>query len=213
MNSDLRLSQLLCSRLCHDLAGAAGAVSAGIELLNEDQNNISAPLELMEKSAEQITRRLTFFRLAFGSAGGEDSPMSGEDLRELVEAYLAEKKIQITWNTLRFEGTAPALQSLSGKLLANLMLIANDCLPRGGHIQAHAAPLDRGMGIAVEARGVNVRVSEDLNRALNAETVGDFLTARNVHAYFAKELAKAGGGALEVAESSETVQIACVLVK
>lgn len=213
MNSDLRLSQLLCSRLCHDLAGAAGAISAGIELLNEDHNNITAPLELMEKSAEQITRRLTFFRVAFGSAGGADSPYSAEHMRLLIEAYLAEKKIQITWQALRFEGAELAQQSLSGKLLANLMLIANDCLPRGGHIQAHVAPLDSGVGIAVEARGVNARLTEDLKLALNAEAVGEFLTARNVHAYFAKQLAHSGGGALEIAELSEIVQIACILGK
>ena len=66
MSADLNLSQLLSSRICHDLVGAAGAINAGIELICEDPGEIDAPLGLMAASAAQVTRRLSFFRIAFG---------------------------------------------------------------------------------------------------------------------------------------------------
>ena len=35
MTIDLRLADLVASRLCHDLVGPAGAVAAGLELLEQ----------------------------------------------------------------------------------------------------------------------------------------------------------------------------------
>ena len=98
MSEDLHLSQLLSSRICHDLVGAAGAINAGIELINEDPVDIESPLSLMATSAMQITRRLSFFRIAFGSAGGPDSPITVKEIQKLSEEYLAEKKITLSWS-------------------------------------------------------------------------------------------------------------------
>ena len=72
MSNDLRLAQLLCSRLCHDLVGPAGAVNAGLELAEEGEMDGDA-LELVTSSAAEVTRRLAFFRIAFGAAGGKAS--------------------------------------------------------------------------------------------------------------------------------------------
>ena len=68
MTSDIHLAQLLCSRLCHDLVGPAGAVNAGLELA-EDGDLDGDALDLVTSSAAEITRRLAFFRIAFGAAG------------------------------------------------------------------------------------------------------------------------------------------------
>ena len=70
MKIDVVVSQLLCSRLCHDLVGPSGGINAGIELMAEDGSDGSA-LHLIGKSAEQMSRCLAFFRIAFGFASGE----------------------------------------------------------------------------------------------------------------------------------------------
>ena len=85
MSADLNLSQLLSSRICHDLIGVAGAINAGIELIGEDPSEIEAPLGLMAASALQVTRRLSFFRIAFGSAGAVDSPITAGEIQNLSE--------------------------------------------------------------------------------------------------------------------------------
>ena len=40
VETDLELAQLLCTRLCHDLAGSIGAVAAGVELIGGDHTQI-----------------------------------------------------------------------------------------------------------------------------------------------------------------------------
>ena len=99
MSNDLRLAQLLCSRLCHDLVGPAGAVNAGLELAEEGEMDGDA-LELVTSSAAEVTRRLAFFRIAFGAAGGKASAvgtLSLNEARELAEEMLAGGKATVTW--------------------------------------------------------------------------------------------------------------------
>lgn len=212
MSNDLHLSQLLSSRICHDLVGAAGAINAGIELIGEDPSDIDAPLDLMAISAGQVTRRLSFFRIAFGSAGGADSPTGREEIRKLSEEYLADKKIRLSWSSLDFENNGPHLHSLCGKALLNLILISSDCLPRGGDVRAHVGPLDNGIGIAIEATGVGANFPENLKNAVKTLEFSDKLSVRNIHAYVACQLVSVGNGTIEFAEADNSVQIGCMLV-
>src|SRR3546814_5580031 len=56
---DLRILELVCSRLCHDLVGPVGAVNNGIELLEEfDPSMADDVLPLLRNSARQAWRRL-----------------------------------------------------------------------------------------------------------------------------------------------------------
>ncbi len=211
MSEDLHLSQLLSSRICHDLVGAAGAINAGIELINEDPVDIESPLSLMATSAMQITRRLSFFRIAFGSAGGPDSPITVKEIQKLSEEYLAEKKITLSWSALDFTNNGKFLNSLCGKILLNLFLISSNFLPRGGKVLAHVAPLDNGVGIAIEAKGVGANFPKYLKDAIKTTEFSNILSVRNVHAYVACRLVNSGNGEIEFAEADGSVKIGCVV--
>ena len=51
---DLRVMELLASRLCHELVGPVGAVSNGMELLSDQEFGMADDaLELATKSAAQ----------------------------------------------------------------------------------------------------------------------------------------------------------------
>ena len=67
----LDLAALLCSRVCHDLISPVGAIVNGIEVMEEDKNEETKTfaLELIKKSAYQLSAKLQFCRLAFGAAG------------------------------------------------------------------------------------------------------------------------------------------------
>jgi len=212
MSADLNLSQLLSSRICHDLVGVAGAINAGIELICEDPSEIDAPLGLMAASAEQVTRRLSFFRIAFGSSGRVDSPINAEEIKKLSEEYLGDKKIRLSWSALDFINNGPFLHSLCGKILLNLFLISSDCLPRGGEVQAHVAPLGNGVGIAIEAKGVGANFPENIKNAIKTSEFTDIVSVRNVHAYVACRLVDAGNGKIEFSEIDSCVKISCIVV-
>ena len=64
MDASIRIAQLLCSRLCHDLAGPAGAVNAGVEFLNDGGGEASEAAGLALQAAHQMSRRLEFYRAA-----------------------------------------------------------------------------------------------------------------------------------------------------
>jgi histidine phosphotransferase ChpT len=211
MSENLHLSQLLSSRICHDLVGVAGAINAGIELIGEDPTDIKAPLDLMAASAVQVTRRLSFFRIAFGSAGGVDSPITDGEIQKLSEEYLADKKIQLNWSALDFTNNGTLLNSLCGKILLNLFLVSSDCLPRGGEVRAHVAPLDNGIGIAIEAMGVGANFPENIKSALKTTEVANTLTVRNVHAYVACQLVNEGNGKVEFSETDDSVKFGCIV--
>ena len=76
LSVDLRVLELVCSRICHDLVSPVGAVNNGIELIREmaDDDAPSSGLEsealaLIAHSAEQGSRRLRVLRIAYGAAG------------------------------------------------------------------------------------------------------------------------------------------------
>ena len=212
ISEDLKLSQLLSSRICHDLVGAAGAINAGIELISEDFSEIEAPLGLMAASAAQVTRRLSFFRIAFGSAGGADSPVTVEEIKKLSEEYLRDKKIRLTCSASDVTNNGQLLYSLCGKILLNLFLISSDCLPRGGEVLAHIAPLDNGIGLVIEAKGVGANFPESIKNAIKTLDFTDIVTVRNVHAYVACKLVGAGNGKIEFSEIDSCVKIGCIVV-
>ena len=212
MSFDFRMSQLLCSRLCHDLVGAASAVNAGIELLSEDQSDVSGPLDLMQKSATQLTERLSFYRVVFGSAGGADGPLAAEDIKNLAGQFLAEKKIAVSWGQIDFTGCTPSDHSDGTKLLLLMTIMASDCLPRGGSATLHAAKMAEGLGLAIEAFGTGVRVADSFSTALEAPHYVDHLSARNIHIAFAQHIAAAHNAKIEFSHSDQGVQLACLLV-
>src|SRR5437870_3911345 len=67
MSDGLKLAELLCTRLCHDLTGPIGAVNNGAEFLSEEGFNLqSQAVELITSSAFSAVSRLQFYRMAYG---------------------------------------------------------------------------------------------------------------------------------------------------
>ena len=66
----IKIANLMCSRLCHDLISPVGAVSSAVELLQEEIGGVDPEvLGLMSRSAQESTAKLAFFRAAFGDGG------------------------------------------------------------------------------------------------------------------------------------------------
>lgn len=82
----LLLTQLLCTRLCHDLAGPVGAVAAGVELAGSDPTQMDEEtLGLIGSSSAAASRKLKFLR---GALGIPAAAASAGGLQPIVEGYL-----------------------------------------------------------------------------------------------------------------------------
>ncbi len=61
-----QISELICTRISHDLIGNIGAVANAVELLDDDPESVSDVKPILEISSKVLSSRLKFFRLAFG---------------------------------------------------------------------------------------------------------------------------------------------------
>lgn len=207
---DLRIAQLLCSRLCHDLIGPVGAVNSGIELLAEETALAGDALALVAQSGQQVARRLAYFRIAFGLGGG-GGPRAVAEARELALSSLAGGRLDFDWPA---EATACAEGRVAAdgvKLLLNLVLLAVDCLPRGGRVAVRAAPMDGGVGVALTAAGQGARLRDGMAQAMAVDAPGAALSAHTVIGGFAQSLARSLGSAVEVHEGADAVRLAALL--
>jgi histidine phosphotransferase ChpT len=181
-----RLAELLCARLCHDLAGAVGAVSAGAELLAEE--GTASPLaaeavDLLADSAASMAARLRFLRLTLGPA----SASSPNEARGLALAFLEKGFPQGEWRLDWPAEQAAAKSPDQAKLLLNLICLAQDCLPRGGviSVRPHEAVL-------VAARGETLNAGESV-LGLAADDLADLGPRAGQGAYAAFLAVRLGG--------------------
>src|SRR3954454_25339494 len=61
----LRLAELLCARLCHDLSGPLGALVGILEIAREEQPE-GETLALADETANELVQRLRLLRAAWG---------------------------------------------------------------------------------------------------------------------------------------------------
>lgn len=187
--SDLDLSALLCSRVCHDIISPVGAINTGLELLKEeeDEEMRTEALNLVMKSAAQASAKLQFCRIAFGAAGSEGSQIDMGEAGEKAKAFVGEEKIKLEWNAPR--ENRPKAQV---KLLLNMLLMAMAGIPRGGTVTADV----KGNVFLVRAQGDRAKVPEAISKVLDGTADPAELDARLVQPYYARRLAKHAGLAL-----------------
>ncbi|GAB6053391.1 histidine phosphotransferase family protein [Magnetospira thiophila] len=205
---DLKVTELVCSRLCHDLISPVGAVNSGIELLEEGDIALrEEALGLVGRSGDMAARRLSFYRLAFGFAGSAEGTHSLTDIRKLAEGLLSDGKVELDW-----PGGEGSVSRGGARLMLNMIQLASDCLPSGGKVSVQFGFLEEGLGVAISARGNKARLRDDLKLAMSAEATLDDLTARNVQGYFAQRLAEELNVSLEVADDpDDEVRLAALL--
>jgi histidine phosphotransferase ChpT len=189
---DLRVLELLCSRLCHELVSPVGAINNGVELLGEEAPDfVKDAVALIGESARRAGKRLQFYRFAYGSSASGASV--GADPSELVSGVLEGGKVSCEW-----PAEARTLPLDWQKLACNLVIVASEVLPRGGTVTVRPQTAGKS-GIDVAAAGQTLSVSPELRAALSSTVAVDDLTSRTVQAYFTARIAEQIGARLTIA--------------
>ena len=192
------LTQALCTRLCHDLAGPIGAVSAGVELVGGDPAQVdSEMLQLLAGSSASAAQKLKFFRVALGTPATSSSL---KDFKTIASGYLASVAGQlgpaaIEWTGEHaFDDLVHKLSGAATQVLANLIIIAIEVIPRLRKVIVSAA----GNTISVEAQGeVSTRLDQRQDLiALLADPAAGVLSPKTVQTLYAIALVGQGGGRL-----------------
>jgi len=180
--------ELLMSRVCHDLISPVGAIVNGVELIEENGSAIAEDaMALIAKSARLASRRLQFYRIAYGAAGtGSDRSLA--DARQLATDFLLDGKVTLDWPDDAAKRTDRA-GSGGIRLLLNLIAVGVDALPRGGKLKIGMTAQGPRLYVAVTAEGTNARLDPEVMAALAPQATAGTLQTRTVQAFFAAQLA------------------------
>ena len=106
---------------------------------------------------------MQFCRLAFGAAGSSGAQIDLGDAQNMARGHLEDDKTTITWNLPRV-----LLPKNRVKLLLNMMVIAQQTIPRGGVLTVDPIGEGEALGFRVAASGLNARMPQNIADLLSA---------------------------------------------
>lgn len=133
-SSPAELTELICTRISHDLIGNIGAVANAVELLDDDPECVPEIKPILEISAHTLTARLKFFRMAFGL--DNTCPREIGELKNIAENYLSTIGGRQTPIRLDFQVSTPALY----KIILPAVMVLSDVFIRGGTLKVTEQP-------------------------------------------------------------------------
>ena len=138
------LSDLLGSRLCHDLVNPLGAIGNGVELLEMTGGGAGPELALIKDAVRDAQARIRFFRVAVGAAG-PDQRLRAREVRETLAALYAQGRLSVTWTPDDDCARADV------KLAFLMLMCAETALPMGGEVTIARDP--RGLWVLTAMAG------------------------------------------------------------
>lgn len=190
------LSAYIASRICHDLVSSVSSITNALDFMNEPQDSemrIQAE-KLLHDGADSAASKLKFLRYAFGSVGLSKGAADIHDAKQITERFVASHnyKPEIDWDI-----ETEHLSFSHARLMMNMVMLAVDCLPRGGTIAVKIRNQTDGLGLSVTASGKRCKLREDTADALAGTEPQDGWSARTVQPLFTRVIAEGLGGTLK----------------
>lgn len=124
------ISELICTRISHDLIGNIGATSNAVELMEDGDMDILEDVKnILKTSSFNLLARMKFFRLTFGldNKNLEDIPL----VKQIANDYLSSLGSDTSSITLDFSIETPSYI----KSALTLLMICADLIIRDGSIK------------------------------------------------------------------------------
>lgn len=193
-----QLAALVASKVCHDLVEPMNAIIQGLELLKDsDSATRDDAMALVDQGVAKAWAKLDFFRFAVAGALVEGEGEL-EEARQTAERLYGALRPELVWS-------APTvmLPKAATRVVVNLLLIANECLPRGGKVELSA----NGSEIAVTATGPRAALRPATAAALRGEIPSDGYSGPVVQPLLTGILARQAGVELLAREAEERVEL------
>lgn len=200
----LELAALIASRVCHDIISPVGAITNGLEVLDEERDEAMREfaMDLIRRSAAQASAKLQFARLAFGASGGAGAEIDMQEAGRCAAALLERDKADLDWQV-----SAGMLPKVEAKLLMNLLILAANAVARGGVVQVNAARDGQETVIRLVAEGDRARLSAGVSEVLTDGAMPNPLDAHAVQPLYAAMLANEAGMSITLSEEEDRVII------
>lgn len=142
------LTELVCTRVSHDLIGSIGAVASALELIEEDNNELNEDTKgILQTGTETLIARQKFFRAAFGT-NNQKMPLS--EVENLCSEYLKTIGNKANPLTLKLRRVSPEL----AKIVCVCVMVAAELYIKGGEIT-----------ISVSAENIKINIVSDFKLA------------------------------------------------
>lgn len=135
----LRLSELVCARVCHDLGGLAGTLAGALQLAQEEGDGEAAALA--REAADALARRLRLLRAALGPVS---EPLGAPGIADLAGGL--DERLGVDVAGLGPEPLGPE----QARLALAMLLLGAEALPVGGSLQLAA---EAGGALRLTAQG------------------------------------------------------------
>lgn len=186
---DIGILEHLASKICHDLISPIGAINNGMEFLEDlGPDADKEVIELIAFSAQQASAKLQAYRMAYG-IGGADTHIRPEDVYKVIDLIVsAEGKVKQNWDPHGNIGPEELPKGFS-KVLVSVLLLAMECLPKGGTLEV----MGDGESTIVKATGENAALRDLGADALSLALPRESLEPKYIHAYISGLLAQYHG--------------------
>lgn len=203
MIPELKLAELLCTRLCHDLTGPIGAVSNGAEFLSDEGFELQGQaVELIVSSAGQAVSRLQFYRKAYGRIN-DDGEADLSEQKKVAADFFVGSKIHLDWPDTHTDASGVSVSYKMGRLLLNLIILAAGGLLKGGTLAIRIGESDTGKSLTVTGTGTAIKWDHEIEETLAGHIALADLTPRTVQAELTRWLARELGVTL-CAQATDT---------
>lgn len=208
---EVKLAELLCTRLCHDLTGPIGAVNNGAEFLGDEGFSLQEQaVELIVNSAQQAVNRLMFYRQAYGRVNYQGEASLSE-VRALSEDFFRESRYKLEWPHQFTESADISVSRKMAKLILNILIIISSGMPRGGVISLKLVRRDDGQAeVRIRGEGTGIKEDKEFISAFRLETDIENVTPKTVQPYFTARLASSLGVVLEMEQGESVFEIAAI---
>lgn len=206
MNQDIAelsaadLGALLCSKVCHDIISPVGAITNGLELMEEDIDGSmrDMAMDLVQRSATVASAKLKFARIAYGAAGSAGAEIDTGDAEEVAMGYIAAEKPDLEWKIPR-----QLLPKNQVKMVLNLMMLAMNCVPQGGTITISMEGDAATPSFKLLCSGPKARIAEQVAEMVKGAPPDGNVDAHSVQPYYAGLLARLSGLSIDMMMESE----------
>jgi histidine phosphotransferase ChpT len=125
-----------------------------------------------------------------------------EEGRAVAVKLYGALKAELIWNAPEVKMPRPAV-----RVIVNLLLIANECLPRGGTVEVTAEKHGEGGEVIITAKGPRAKLREATSLALSGDAAEDALSGHTIQPTLTGLLARQGGVELIAREGEEKIEL------
>ena len=205
MITDLEFVEYISAKICHDLSGALGALSNGIEFVDSSDPNVQKKaIELIHISSAQAVDTIKLFRQIYGVAKNDGEADLGQ-LKELCQMMLKEKKINLEFLIPNSLPSERALNPQIAKLMLAVVYFAKAELIHGGGITISIHHHGDHNSINIVAQGKDMKIKSDCHKIMLGKEDAE-ISSMNIDSYYIRRLRESMNSEVTIKESADRVE-------